>query len=215
MIIKMDAISKDNINAVLLAGESDTVEFKLSAKRAKNTLPKIISAFANTKGGIIIIGCDDSKQIVGSSIDEFEIVKSVIFTYKLEDVCNAYTVSYEEKMIIVIQVNKSKSLVFAGGGAYIRKEDTSNIALTSEEVVSRIKSMVDNSDSISSADVLVRLEKKIEQIYDEMRNAQKAHDEEIEAQREEHEKEMKIQNRNNWFFCILSAIIGYLLGKFF
>lgn len=187
----MEVVTKDNINSILLAGESSTVEFKTRVRSAINVLPRIISAFANTEGGVIILGYDERyRLVIGTSNDEFEIVKKVIFTNKLEDVCNAYIVQYEEKALIIIQVEKSKSIVIAGGGAYIRKGDSNISVLTSKDVVARITSSVESSESTSSKEVLERLEKKIEQIYDEMLRSQKAHEEELKEQKEEHEKEI-------------------------
>ena len=212
----MEVVTKDNINSILLAGESSTVEFKTRVRSAINVLPRIISAFANTEGGVIILGYDERyRLVIGTSNDEFEIVKRVILTNKLEDVCNAYIVQYEEKALIIIQVEKSKSIVIAGGGAYIRKGDSNISVLTSKDVVARITSSVESSESTSSKKVLERLEKKIEQIYDEMLRSQKAHEEELKEQKEEHEKEIITSKRSNWFFCILSAVIGYGLGKLF
>ena len=52
----MEVVTKDNINSILLAGESSTVEFKTRVRSAINVLPRIISAFANTEGGVIILG---------------------------------------------------------------------------------------------------------------------------------------------------------------
>ena len=46
-----------------------------------------------------------------------------------------------------------------------------------------------------------------------MRRSQQAHEEELNEQREEHEKEIIDSKRSNWFFCILSAVIGWALGK--
>lgn len=212
----MEIVTKDNINSILLAGESKTIEFKSRVRSAINGLPRIISAFANTEGGVIILGYDErSRLVVGTSTDEFEIVKRVILTNKLEDVCNAYIVQYEEKALIIIQVEKSKSIVIAGGGAYIRNGDTNISVLTSKEVVARIASTVEISESILSKEAFERLEKKLEQIYDEMLRSQKAHEEELKEQKKEHEKEIKASKRSNWFFCILSAVIGYGLGKIF
>lgn len=212
----MEIVTKDNINSILLDGESNTVEFKTRVRNAINTLPRIISAFANTEGGVIILGYDERYQsVIGTSNDEFEIVKSVILTNKLEDVCNAYIVQYEEKALIIIQVEKSKSIVIAGGGAYIRKGDTNISVLASKDVVARIASTVETSESTSSKEVFERLEKKIEQIYDELLRSQKAHEEELKEQKKEHEKEIKTSKRSDLFFCILSAVIGYGLGKLF
>ncbi|KAL7870896.1 hypothetical protein SRHO_G00083930 [Serrasalmus rhombeus] len=60
------------LNQVLDFGESVNVEFKSFdsetnlGKRLKENLPKYLSAFANTKGGILFIGVDDkTKKVVG------------------------------------------------------------------------------------------------------------------------------------------------------
>ena len=189
----MEIVTKDNINSILLAGESNTVEFKAKVRGAINVLPRVISAFANTQGGVIILGYDERyRSVIGTSPDEFEKVKKVILTNKLEDCCNTYIVQFEKKALIIIQVEKSKSLVIAGGGAYIRTEDTNISVLTSKDVVSRIKSSVETFETTSSTEVLKRLEKKIEQIYDEMIYSQKVHEEELKVQKEENEKEKKI-----------------------
>lgn len=157
----MKIVTKDNINSILLAGESNTVEFKAMTRGAIRFLPRVISAFANTKGGVIILGYDEKNQsVIGTSMDEFEIIKRVISTNRLEDVCNAYIVQYEEKALIVIQVEKSKSIVIAGGGAYIREDDTNISVLTSKDVLSRIKSTIVSSETTPSAEVLERLEEK-------------------------------------------------------
>lgn len=160
-VIKVKIVTKDNINSILLAGESNTVEFKAMTRGAIRFLPRVISAFANTKGGVIILGYDEKNQsVIGTSMDEFEIIKRVISTNHLEDVCNAYIVQYEEKALIVIQVEKSKSIVIAGGGAYIREDDTNISVLTSKDVLSRIKSTIVSSETTPSAEVLERLEEK-------------------------------------------------------
>lgn len=207
----MEIVNKDNINSILLEGESITVEFKSSVRNA--TLPRIISAFANTKGGVIILGYDEShRTVIGTSTKEFEIVKKVILTNKLEDVCSAYIVQHEEKDLIIIQVEKSKSIVISGGGAYVRNEDATIYALESKEVMARIASTLKTSESTTSRETLERLENKIEQIYNEMLRSQRAHEEELKEQKKEHEKELKDSKRNNWFFCILGAVIGCILS---
>lgn len=212
---KMKLVTSDNLNPILRAGECSTVEFKTKVG-VYNNLPRIISAFANTEGGVIIIGYDERNQsVIGTSDDEFEIVKNDILNNNLEDVCIAYTIQYEEKALIIIQVEKSESIVIAGGGAYIRKGDSSYSVLTSKDVVARIVNSAETSESTESTEVLERLEKKIEQIYDELLRSQKAHEEELNEKKEEHKREIIASKRSNWFFCILSAVIGYVLGKLF
>lgn len=210
----MEIVTQDNINSILLAGENIKVEFKANVKSARNTLPKIISAFANTEGGVIIFGYDErDRAVIGTSTNDFEIVKKIILTSELEEICSIYIVMYEKKDLIIAQVEKSKSLVIAGGGAYIRNEDANIFALKSNDVVTRITSAIQTSDSITSIETLERLENKIGQIYDEMLRSQQEHDKELSEQRKEHEKEIIDSKKSNWFFCILSAVIGWALGK--
>ena len=208
----MNIITKDNIKSVLKAGESNTVEFKTRVA-TNNILPRIISAFANTEGGVIIIGYDEKSQSVfDTSQVDYERAKNIISANNLEAVCNAYTIQYEEKTLIVIQVEKSKALIIAGGGAYIRNGDRDISVLTSKDVVTRIESHVETSKSTDSKEILERLEKRLEQVYDELLRSQKAHEEELKEQKEEHKKELADSKRSNWFFCILSAVIGATLG---
>ena len=209
-------VTSENIQAILASGESDTVEFKTKVRSSIHVLPKIISAFANTNGGILILGYDEmARKITGTSNAEIEIIQSAISNNNLDDICSVYSLVYNEKTLIIVQVKKSTSLVIAGGGAYVRKGDNNIITLSSKEVVNKIASTTSNYNSVTSQELLERLEKKTEQIYEELIRSQKEHEEELKAQKLEHDKELKSAKRSNWFFCILSAVIGYGLGKFF
>ncbi len=208
----MNIVTKDNIKERLAAGEGNTVEFKTRVSR-NNILPRIISAFANTEGGVIIIGYDEmSQSVFGTTQDDFERVKKIISGNNLEVVCNVYTIRYEEKTLIVIQVEKSKALIIAGGGAYIRKGDREIFALSSKDVVTRIETQVETSESTDPEKALERIEKNLGQVYDELLRSQKAHEEELKEQKEEHKKELAYSKKSNWFFCILSAVLGAVLG---
>ena len=56
-----------NLKEVVLRDESDTLEFKESTGEWKEII-KTISAFANTKGGIIFVGINDKRKISGIQI---------------------------------------------------------------------------------------------------------------------------------------------------
>lgn len=58
----MSRITIDNLSACLLNGESETIEFKRTIPQRLDVLGRIISAFANTKGGSIIFGYDEQKK---------------------------------------------------------------------------------------------------------------------------------------------------------
>lgn len=65
MQLQLNPISQTELNALVTAGETDTVERKSwrvfsKGKEAKETLLKELVAFANTRGGKLLIGIDDA-----------------------------------------------------------------------------------------------------------------------------------------------------------
>jgi len=65
-------LNSKKIDQFLVARESETVEFKQSFnKEAIQTL----SAFANTKGGTLLVGVNEAKEIVGIQVGN-EIVQN-------------------------------------------------------------------------------------------------------------------------------------------
>lgn len=58
--------TSDEIIRLIKAGESETVEFK-SNLPPDHVISKVLSAFANTKGGTLLIGVNDKGQVVGLS----------------------------------------------------------------------------------------------------------------------------------------------------
>lgn len=58
-----------NLTKIIKSGESETVEFKKSTGEWREII-ETISAFANTKGGIILIGVGEKKKVYGVSIGE-------------------------------------------------------------------------------------------------------------------------------------------------
>jgi len=56
-----------NINHLIQSGESETLEFKKSTGEWKEII-EAISAFANTRGGVILVGVDKKNKICGVSV---------------------------------------------------------------------------------------------------------------------------------------------------
>lgn len=52
-------------------GEDATIEFKKTLPH-RNSLADEIAAFANVKGGVILIGVDDNGEIVGLELTELQ-----------------------------------------------------------------------------------------------------------------------------------------------
>lgn len=110
-------------------GESTTVEFKRKATTPQK-LAREISAFANTKGGWLLIGVDDNGAIVGvrSEKSEIDIVeKACEFNIDppIQPIIQIIAVNDFDIIIIKIEQSKSKphkvSLIDAEEGKEIHK----------------------------------------------------------------------------------------------
>lgn len=60
------------IKQLILQGEGITTEFKKAEKGLPQSLFETICAFLNKAGGIILLGIDDDKSIVGINPDKAE-----------------------------------------------------------------------------------------------------------------------------------------------
>ena len=59
----------DDIKLLVSAGEGYNAEFKVSVPNKVKDISEEVCAFANATGGTLLIGVNDSNQIVGCTID--------------------------------------------------------------------------------------------------------------------------------------------------
>lgn len=121
-------------------GESVNIEFKVEVPRKSEKYIKSVIAFANTSGGKIIIGVDDtSREIIGVNKDEvFKIIDNI--TNTISDMCypqifpNIGVDTIEDKCVIVIEIYPGASRPYyiktlgKEAGTYIRVSGTSRPA---------------------------------------------------------------------------------------
>lgn len=62
----MGKLSAEEISQLIGAGESETLEYKIKLP-SDHIIARVLTAFANTKGGILLIGIGDSGEIIGLS----------------------------------------------------------------------------------------------------------------------------------------------------
>jgi predicted HTH transcriptional regulator len=97
---------------LIAKGESSTLEFKRKIASPEK-LAKEITAFANTLGGIIIIGVDDDGSIVGveSEKGDIDFIKKVCDFYvdpPINPNIQIVTIRHKELVLIIVPKSKSK-----------------------------------------------------------------------------------------------------------
>jgi predicted HTH transcriptional regulator len=110
----------EQITEILKRGESQTVEFKRIIRQPAS-LARIIAAFANSEGGIILIGVEEPATIVGCDSTQVESV----YRAALSRLSPTPKTSIEGhrvagKLLVVITVKKSAELVLSDEGAFQR-----------------------------------------------------------------------------------------------
>lgn len=152
--------SNEEFEELILGGESDTVEFKSTLrydirnnvvnKKLEFVIAKTIVAFMNTEGGMLLIGVDDNKNVIGLQNDFSTLKKQDIdgFELQLIEVIKKYIgVEYapyikialpeiDGETICVLKVLKSSKPVFVsfeGQENFFVRTGCSSQPLTREE----------------------------------------------------------------------------------
>lgn len=108
----------DHLLALIRGGESERVEFKRAPSR---TLHHEIVAFANAEGGHLIIGVDDSGNIVGTDVKTAqEAVTSALQPIVPPPHIATRKFSVNDRDLLIVEVQKGSSLCSVGGVVYIR-----------------------------------------------------------------------------------------------
>jgi len=129
---------------IISTGETSKVQFKLNVSNEQSIAQEMV-AFANTKGGTILIGVDDkSWDIVGLSDDDLRRLTNLLVNASSQHVkepifIGTDTVDYEGKRILVVTVPEgiakpykdNDGIIFMKNGANKRK-------VTSNEEISRL-----------------------------------------------------------------------------
>ena len=97
-------------------GESESVEFK---RRAAGIAAEICG-FANANGGYILVGVDDSGDIIGANpLDEEKIVSEIQALNPMPKIA-IEKIRIDDKLVLIVKVEKSRDLVAMGKTAYVR-----------------------------------------------------------------------------------------------
>ena len=123
----------------IMLGEDSTIEFKREMPPQRNSLADEIAAFANTQGGIILIGIDDNREIVGiepQNLDNVEKTVVEICEDSIEPAVPIFTekLRIDDKNLLKIEVprslfvHKTPNGYFARQGSSKREMPTDQLA---------------------------------------------------------------------------------------
>ncbi|MBA7582165.1 hypothetical protein ES708_24085 [subsurface metagenome] len=119
---------------IVKEGESETVEFK---SNFNNETIITLCAFANTKGGMVIIGVSDSGDIKGVLINQ-ESVKNWINEIKLKTepsiIPDAQTFTLNNKTVIALSVHEFPIKPISVRGRFYACKNNSNHLLRLDEI---------------------------------------------------------------------------------
>jgi len=158
-----------DIASLLKKGESEVLEYKRDVSPA--ILAKLVSAFANSYGGLILVGVDDDPRhystptIIGTNSARLEkIYKSTLdrVTPKPKTILSIVTVN--DKNIGVIEVEKSDRLIVSDEGVFNRTGTSTQVMSPSS-----IVQVVRRSDEQDQLEVMAKSISQLTQSMEEMK----------------------------------------------
>ncbi|WP_400244576.1 helix-turn-helix domain-containing protein [Niallia sp. JL1B1071] len=116
-----------DIRQIIMAGETNTVEFKSWIKTPKykemiDLLVKEAVGLTNTKGGIILVGVEDDGEITGcTKFDEQNIIEAVYDKTMPKLFTDIDVIEIDNKKILKVNVEKSSEIVSTSNGITYRR----------------------------------------------------------------------------------------------
>jgi ATP-dependent DNA helicase RecG len=135
-------LSESALKQLIKGGETSTVEFKLAAPRAVD-LAERLCGMANAKGGVVIVGVEDSTgEIVGVADDRIgetldvilRAARQVIKPTLLLDPPEPEVVEIAEKKLVIATVKPSDGPIYQAGGIFWMRRGTQTSALNALEL---------------------------------------------------------------------------------
>ena len=138
------AYTEQQVRDIIQRGETDQVELKADVRDA-GLLSRIISGFANSSGGLIVIGAQSPSHIPGC--DRAELASAYNAARKQMNqtqVGSLEFVKLDGKEVGLINVAKSDKLVASTSGVYVRK-GSGTLSMTADQIFGKAAHSGDTS----------------------------------------------------------------------
>ena len=129
-------ITKEDLEQIIKQGENSSIEFKSSDVRAESIAKEIV-AFANSNGGVIVIGIEDNRTITGVKKDKQ--IEEWIMNIARQNInplihLEYQAISLNEKILVIVTVPKGKDKPYQTneGKFYIRVGSSNRLASVNE-----------------------------------------------------------------------------------
>jgi predicted HTH transcriptional regulator len=140
-------LTPSDIHTLVRAGEGPQVEFKVGTPFPDN-LARLISGFANTSGGTLIVGIKEPAVVAGTDPKRFNtFVKLGLGKVQGEVAYNHYTVDIDGKTLGILEISPSKVPVASAEG-YFKRVGESEQLLSSQDLVTRMASVSNHSAAL-------------------------------------------------------------------
>lgn len=130
--IELEELETGDILQLIDRGENDRTEFKQEINKSTDRFVQCVVAFANTYGGTIFIGVNDSGEILGSYDQKIEETIQNTIRSNCDPTIKIKTETrvINEKNIVVVSVMKGEDMPYAyrGKGVFVRRGSTNRIA---------------------------------------------------------------------------------------
>jgi predicted HTH transcriptional regulator len=148
-----DSLFEEQLRLLLRRGESTTLEFKKNVPSPK-VLARELSAFANTDGGLIILGVDEDGQIIGvdpsGAKAAFDAAQSLVAPQVASSIAFP---KVDGKTIAVIELTSAVSPFFNAlpSGAIYQRSGRSTVPISARQIVDKVKQFIPTDNAIAEA----------------------------------------------------------------
>ena len=127
----------------IILGEDSTMEFKREMPH-RNSLADEIAAFANDQGGMILIGIDDNREIVGIELQKLDNIEKTVVEIcndSIKPTARIFTekLRIDEKNLLKIEIPKGLFVHKTSNGYFIR-QGSSKREMTTDQLARLLQS---------------------------------------------------------------------------